>query len=574
MMKELSAEIWRALDDLRGALSAPHSIEVLLYDAAHHLGMPEDEANRTHLEWASLKATDAYAALTDARMRLLSASPNERLHSIDEMLARSARADRGVVWISQLPARRLAEFAGNAARVRCAFDASLHPALLLSMQERFVRFTAHDHTTCQLATMLATIVETQLDVVPANPFSRTDDGQFDAEIIMSPFGLKIPSGADTPKSTLSILGESERSRRLSSDPVAIADGLQSPSKRIVISVVEGMMFRGVGVEPIAREALVESGRLEAILSVPGGMIFPHTGVATNLIVLGPHGRKRHGVRFVNLSDSRFAGKTVRGRPEVRPESSWLDAMHLELSDDDRFAADVTIPEIREKDYNLSLERYLLPPAVMAVEAFLAEKQVRPLEDVVEMIRPLSMGNEDDGEFMIREAVPADIGNDDLLTEPKKETLIERAQLRKARNQRLMPGDLLLSIKGTIGAVALVPDDAAVDGDSGFWTAGQSFMVLRPRKGGCSSIALFEYLSNNAVRETLRSLAGGAGIPTVSIKDLRQFKVPILTPVEEAEIEANFWDRQNQLAQVRARVAEIEKSRKSSWPHDELHEVGA
>ena len=105
----------------------------------------------------------------------------------------------------------------------------------------------------------------------------------------------------------------------------------------------------------------------------------------------------------------------------------------------------------------------------------------------------------------------------------------------------MPGDLLLSIKGTIGAVALVPDDAAVDGDSGFWTAGQSFMVLRPRKGGCSSIALFEYLSNNAVRETLRSLAGGAGIPTVSIKDLRQFKVPILTPVEEAEIEANFWD---------------------------------
>ena len=94
-------------------------------------------------------------------------------------------------------------------------------------------------------------------------------------------------------------------------------------------------------------------------------------------------------------------------------------MHLELSDDDRFAADVTIPEIREKDYNLSLERYLLPPAVMAVEAFLAEKQVRPLEDVVEMIRPLSMGNEDDGEFMIREAVPADIGNDDLLTEPEK-----------------------------------------------------------------------------------------------------------------------------------------------------------
>lgn len=573
-MQELSAEIWRALDGLRGALPAPHSIEVLLYDAAHHMGMPEDEANRTHLEWASLKTTDSYATLTDARMRLLSASPSERLHSIDEMLARSARSDHGVIWISQLPARRIAELAGNATRVRCAFDASLHPALLLSMQERFVRFASQDHTTCQLATMVSTIIETQLDVVPANPFSRTDTGEFDAEIIMSPFGLKIPSGADIPKSTLSILGESERSRRLSSDPVAIADGLQLPSKRIVISVVEGMMFRGVGVEPIAREALVESGRLESIFSVPGGMVFPHTGVPTNLLVLGPNGLARHGVRFINLSDRRFAGKTVRGRPEVRPESSWLDAIHIELSDDERFAADVAISDIREKDYNLSLERYLLPPAVMAVEAFLAEKRVRPLEDVVEMIRPLSMGREDDGEFTIREAVPGDIGDADLLVEPKKETLIERAQLRKARNQRLMPGDLLLSIKGTIGSVALVPDAAAVDGDSGFWTAGQSFMILRPRKGEVSGIALYEYLSNRAVRETLRSLAGGAGIPTISIKDLREFKVPIPSRNEEAEIETAFWARQSQLSEVQALLAQIEKNRNASWPNDELCGFGA
>lgn len=573
-MQELSAEIWRALDGLRGALPAPHSIEVLLYDAAHQMGMPEDEANRTHLEWASLKTTDSYATLTDARMRLLSASPSERLHSIDEMLARSARSDHGVIWISQLPARRIAELAGNATRVRCAFDASLHPALLLSMQERFVRFASQDHTTCQLATMVSTIIETQLDVVPANPFSRTDTGEFDAEIIMSPFGLKIPSGADIPKSTLSILGESERSRRLSSDPVAIADGLQSPSKRIVISVVEGMMFRGVGVEPIAREALVESGRLESIFSVPGGMVFPHTGVPTNLLVLGPNGIARHAVRFINLSDRRFAGKTVRGRPEVRPESSWLDAIHIELSDDERFAADVAISDIREKDYNLSLERYLLPPAVMAVEAFLAEKRVRPLEDVVEMIRPLSMGREDDGEFTIREAVPGDIGDADLLVEPKKETLIERAQLRKARNQRLMPGDLLLSIKGTIGSVALVPDAAAVDGDSGFWTAGQSFMILRPRKGEVSGIALYEYLSNRAVRETLRSLAGGAGIPTISIKDLREFKVPIPSRNEEAEIETAFWARQSQLSEVQALLAQIEKNRNASWPNDELCGFGA
>lgn len=568
-MKDLSRELWKTLDALRGSVSTDQAIEVLLYDAAHHMDMPEGESDRTHREWMALKDTEAYAGLENGRAQLLAASPSERLAAIDDILSRQTRADRGSVWISHLPAKRIAELAGDADRVRCAFDAALHPALVLSRQGKSVRFISADYAASQLAVMISTIIEAPLDIVTANPFSRTDDGQFDAEIIMSPFGLKISSGADIPKSTLSVLGENERSRRLSSDPVAVADGLRSPCPRVVVSVYDAMMFRGVGVEPIAREALVESGRLESILSVPSGMVFPHTGIATNLLVLGPEEANPHDIRFIDLSDDRFAGKTVRGRREVKPDSSWLDAVHADLSGDEHFAADVPVSDIREKDYTLSLERYLLPEAVKAVEAFLSTRETRYLEDVTEMIRPLSMGKEDGGEFMIREAVPGDIGVGDFLTEPKKETLIERAQLRKARNQRLMPGDLLLSVKGTISAVALVPEEAAVDGESGFWTAGQSFMILRPKAGEISSVALYEYLSSNPVREALRSLAYGAGIPTISIKDLKEFRMPVPSTEEEGEIEAAFQDRQDRLAEVRAILKGIEQARNASWPHREL-----
>lgn len=568
-MNDLSREIWKALEGLRGSVTADQAIEVLLYDAALHMGLPESESDRTHREWISLKEADAYARLADSRAALLFASPSERLAVIDDLLSRQARADRGVVWISHLPAKRISELAGNADKVRCAFEAALHPALLLSHQGKSVRFISADYAASQLAVMISTIIEAQLDVVTANPFSRTDEGQFDAEIIMSPFGLRISSGADIPKSTLSVLGENERSRRLSSDPVAVADGLQSPCPRVVVSVYDAMMFRGVGVEPIAREALVESGRLQAVLSVPSGMVFPHTGIATSLLVLGSEGTGPLNVRFVNLSDDRFAGKTVRGRREVKPASSWLEALHANLSDEQRFAADVPVSAIREKDYTLSLERYLLPPAVIAVEAFLSSRRARHLEDVVELIRPLSMGKEEDGEFMIREAVPGDIGDSDFLEEPKKETLIERAQLRKARNQRLAPGDLLLSVKGTIGSVALVPAEAAVDGESGFWTAGQSFMILRPKKGEISSVALYEYLSSGSVKEALRSLAYGAGIPTISIKDLKEFRIPVPSAEEEDEVVAAFQDRQDRLAKVRTILKSIEHARDASWPHREL-----
>jgi type I restriction enzyme M protein len=568
-MKDISKALWKALDNLRGSFTPDQAVEILLYDAALHMGMAEDDTNRTHREWMSLKNTGTYAGLSDGRAALLSGSPNERLAVIDDMLSRQMRADRGTVWISHLPAKRIAEIAGDADRVRCAFDASLHPALLLSRQEKSVRFISSDYSACQLAIMISAIIEAPLDVVTVNPFSRTDSGKFDAEIIMSPFGMKISSGADIPKSTLNILGENERSRRLSSDPLAVADGLQSPCPRVVISVYDAMMFRGVGVEPIAREALVESGRLESILSVPSGMIFPHTGIATNLLVLG-EGNTTQDIRFIDLSNDRFAGKTVRGRREVKPESSWLEAMRADLSGDERFAADVSVSDIRDKDYTLSLERYLLPEAVIAVEAFLAHQASRQLEDVARMIRPLSMGKDEDGEFIIREAVPGDIGDGDFLAEPKKETHIDRAQLGKARNQRLMPGDLLLSVKGTIGSVALVPEEAAVDGESGFWTAGQSFMILRPKKDEVSSIALYEYLSSGLVKEALRSLAYGAGIPTIPIKGLKEFRVPIPSAEDETEIEAAFHNRQNRFAEVSAILDDIAQARSASWPHRELH----
>lgn len=568
-MKDISRELWKALDGLRGSVTTDQAIEVLLYDAALRMGMSESESDRTHREWVSMKDTDAYAGLADGCAALLSASSSERLAAIDDMLSRQARADRGAVWVSYLPAKRIAELVDDAASVRCAFDAALHPALVLSRQGRSVRFISADYAACQLATMISAIIEAELEVITANPFSRTDDGQFDAEIIMSPFGMKISSGADIPKSTLSVLGENERSRRLSSDPVAVADGLQSPSPCVVVSVYDAMMFRGVGVEPIAREALVESGRLASILSVPSGMVFPHTGIATSLLVLGPEGTGPHDIRFVDLSDDRFAGKTVRGRREVKPESSWLEAMQAGLFGEERFAADVPVSDIRKKDYTLSLDRYLLPDAVIAVEAFLGGRKSRQLDDVTKMIRPLSMGKDEGGEFMIREAVPGDIGDGDFLTEPKKETHIERAQLGKARNQRLMPGDLLLSVKGTIGSVALVPEEAAVDGESGFWTAGQSFMILRPKKGEISSVALYEYLSSGSVKEALRSLAYGAGIPTISIKDLKEFRVPIPSAEEEEEIAATFGNRQDRMAEVRSILKEIEQARETSWPHRDL-----
>ncbi|KKK94680.1 hypothetical protein LCGC14_2680440, partial [marine sediment metagenome] len=218
-----------------------------------------------------------------------------------------------------------------------------------------------------------------------------------------------------------------------------------------------------------------------------------------------------------------------------------------------------------------LDRYLIPPAVAALDRFLESRVTLPLSEAVELIRPISLGKGDEGDLLIREASPADIGESDFLPEPKKELLIDRPQLRKARSQRLLPGDVLLSVKGTIGSVALVPKDAPVEGESHFWTAGQSFMILRPKQGKISAVALLEYFSNAAVKASLRSLAAGAVIQTIAIKDLKDFEVPIPSEKESAAIESAFQTRQERRAEIRLLLEEIDRERSSSWPHSDLQE---
>lgn len=58
-----------------------------------------------------------------------------------------------------------------------------------------------------------------------------------------------------------------------------------------------------------------------------------------------------------------------------------------------------------------------------------------------------------------------------------------------------------------------------EGEDTIWTAGQSLMILRPKtRVNMSSLALYEYLSNDTVQDYIKSIAGGAVIQTLAMKD--------------------------------------------------------
>lgn len=544
----------------------PHVAHVLSFYGASHFGsgnlLAQPDGLESAIKYAGGRIFD------EATQALLGLSPAERLTAIDELMA--FEHGRHEPWLPESSAKRFMELVESASVIRCSFEPSLHTALLLAMRGKEVLFVAKSRAVCEFAQSLARLLECELQVQNADPLERIDSTRFEAEIAFPPIGTKPANTGQIPRRTLMVLDADEGKKRLTEDVLAVADALAQTDGQTILCVPDGVMFRAVGVEPLAREALIASGRLKGVLAVPGGMIFPNTMVNTDVLVLAPSNTNCSKVRMIDLSHPQFAGRTVRGRPEILPGTNWASHLEVSIPIGETFAKDVSLEEIKEKDYTLSINRYLLPPAAAALERFLERSATIELQDAVELVRPLSLGKADDGDFTIFEASPADVSQHGLLTQPKKTSTLERAQMRKARNQRLLPGDVILSVKGTIGTTGLVPDNAPTGDEDRFWTAGQSFMILRPKREGIHGVVLYEYLANPTVVEALRTLAGGAAIQSIAIKDLKAFRVPIPSEEDADRAKRTFLLRQERHAQIEAIMAEIEAERTNSWPSRELN----
>jgi hypothetical protein len=239
-------------------------------------------------------------------------------------------------------------------------------------------------------------------------------------------------------------------------------------------------------------------------------------------------------------------------------------------EDRALARDVSFEEIRENNLVLTPNRYLSTGARERIDDLLAKHDVAPLEDLVGFIRPLSISADEDGKLTLLEAMPADIGPDGFIGEPKRAVRVSPAKYNKARNQRLVPGDVLIAVKGTVGSVALVPEGIPEENAETIWTAGQSMMILRAaRRGGIAALALYEYLSDPTVQEHIQSLAGGAVIQSIGMKDLKALAIPLPDPGTLTELQRGFERRQDILTQIEDLQKQLEDDRAACWPHREL-----
>lgn len=566
-------EFQESYSALQGRVQARYLTALILCEAAKCLGQHLETNGEIAERWRRVADEPIYPHLRATALSLTRLSVEDRLKAVDWLFWNGDRRILESVWIAHGAARQIASFADQASAVRCHFGWTLYPALQIGvaakLQGRKLRlvFSDDNHETCEIAKLCASALELDLEAQWDDAFRRYSDARFDLEIALPPIGKTYESHA-LSKKVLEWLGSSAAGR-LNYEPVALADTLAlAPDWPVILGLSASALFRTVGVESIVRDELVASGRLAAVLGIPSGMVYPETGISTSLLFLNAAGKSSSTVRFLDLADEEFATRTSRGRYEAKGDVSWRGVLK-QSAEVTGLGRDVPLEEVRDNNCILTVDRYLSMQTTSKLNEFLDLYDVRVLPDVVELIRPAALPKAEEGEFLVHETSPGDVGENGIISPPEKEARIDRAGLRKARNQQIQPGDVILSVKGTIGKVGLVSKDAPGRDADAFWTVGQSMMILRPRRATIAPEVLYEFLSNELVREHLRTLAGGAVIQSLNIKDLKALPIPVPEPEEQERIQDAFHQRLAAFEEIKRLRLEIEITRRDSWPHSQL-----
>jgi restriction endonuclease S subunit len=124
---------------------------------------------------------------------------------------------------------------------------------------------------------------------------------------------------------------------------------------------------------------------------------------------------------------------------------------------------------------------------------------------------------------------------------------------------LKQDDVIISIKGKVGVVGLVPEEASSE-KSGVWTAGQTFVIARLRRSTAmmSPTVLVAYLASPFGQAQLQALAGGVTVPLIQIFDLKRLLIPLPPREKQKEAVREF----EYIHQLRGKIRSIE---------DEIHE---
>lgn len=356
-----------------------------------------------------------------------------------------------------------------------------------------------------------------------------------------------------------------------SDSWAVAAFWPRVSRRAVFLASSGILFSKGQEQRLREHLLLESRSLSAAVLLPTKMLSV-TNLASAMLILDRSGQEQ-SMRLVDATEMTIDTKSSMRYARHLDHGRVASLANKQL-EDEKAACDVSVEDILKQDFSLMPGRYLRP----ALSATAGPR--RPLGDLVEVIRAPAASKEPTA-IMVQEAGFPELDRWRAVTGPCSKTTL--LQSRKLGSHLLRSGDILLSIKGTLGKSGLIGDvpnatgmpfgiennheDADTDRIGNLpLVPSQSCIALRVRNESISPAVLLLYFRSDDFRYQIESLRSGAAIAHVTPATLLQdIQVPIPPKAQEGE----YLKRWSELCELEASIEvaqeRVSQIRAALWP---------
>lgn len=343
-------------------------------------------------------------------------------------------------------------------------------------------------------------------------------------------------------------------------------GLRYVEGRCVVMATQSLLLATTKPERDLRERLVRSGRLEAVIQFPGGLM-RGTQIPFVMIVLRAKDAVGatadatadiSGVTFCRVPDShvhaakgklRHAGREFRGADVVLGQLAKPDNLNSV-----RRSAD----EIARCEYVLAPSMYLDSASSFFLER---EHELVRLDNLVDVIKPQHVPDLQEIGQLVREVGPGDLSSDELTVTVARVREVSEVALKSKAEQVLRESDVLVSVKGSVGKIAVVGPQ---EPNALPLLPSLSFAILRPKGGLIDPRFLALYLKSPAVKKRIESLVTGTTIPNISLHTLRALPVWSPSLKVQAKWVAAYEEQSRISGEINALIAAKDRVVRDLW----------
>ena len=594
-MSQASVEqlIWKACDEHRGAIPAHQALEIVLDVLLWSRWIPASDGDligyfdamrslATKEEWSSIQkaiAERSGSSLTssseESRLepeslerlrsallpvgRALNSGDRLQCKAVIEAISDLKISDRnggelgcsssmGGFWDALL-----ASHPGNA--VACLFPMGVAAAPFLGMDHALLLSSANPQQARWVLGLLSLYPQ------EVKPQSIADQDHWPVAIAAPPWGersrellIDDPWLPSSPLECPSAIRDNETRRVFAAH--------QRCSGTTYSLVSPGIGFRTSKDLEYFREELVKKNWLDAVVALPSG-----SNAATNLegllLVLKKDRDAGAPIQMIAAQELLNPSKGKSKKQAWDPTGSKELAQLLNDRKEGPHSRLVSAEELEANGFSFLVSRYLHSEDDLVLQRYLDSRTTVQLGDLAEIRRPVaSLGRQEEDGIEVREVTPGDIHDSGQLHQGTKRIQLPEAVLAKGRQQLLESGDVLLSIKGGLGKVAVVQDLEHPT------VPGQAFCVVRLRPNApLTPAALVQYL-RSAVGQTLLDKAGqGTAVTFVPMGEVKSLPVVIPHPSELQQAEALEEESAALSREVEELSRRLERLSRRGWLED-------